>query len=123
VRAVTGHRGGAGDGVPVACVSAFVASAISGAAVSDGLGRAIGVTAACSSPSRPHRDDDRRHQARCAARCWAASCSASDARGHFGAAARGIAAFGLLFLLLVLRPGGLLAQNFAAREAAALRRV
>ncbi len=45
------------------------------------------------------------------------------AQAHFGAAAREIAAFGLLFLLLVLRPGGLLAQDFAAREAAALRRV
>ena len=45
------------------------------------------------------------------------------AQSHFGAAAREIAAFGLLFLLLVLRPGGLLAQDFAAREAAALRRV
>lgn len=45
------------------------------------------------------------------------------AQAHFGAAAREMAAFGLLFLLLVLRPGGLLAQDFAAREAAALRRV
>ncbi len=45
------------------------------------------------------------------------------AQAHFGSAAREIAAFGLLFLLLVLRPGGLLAQDFAAREAAALRRV
>jgi len=45
------------------------------------------------------------------------------AQAHFGAAAREIAAFGLLFLLLVLRPGGLLAQDFAVREAAALRRV
>jgi branched-subunit amino acid ABC-type transport system permease component len=45
------------------------------------------------------------------------------AQTHFGAAAREMAAFGLLFLLLVLRPGGLLAQDFAAREAAALRRV
>ncbi len=45
------------------------------------------------------------------------------AQAHFGAAAREIAAFGLLFLLLVLRPGGLLAQDFAAREASALRRV
>lgn len=45
------------------------------------------------------------------------------AQGWFGTAAREFAAFGLLFLLLVLRPGGLLAQDFAAREAAALRRV
>jgi branched-subunit amino acid ABC-type transport system permease component len=45
------------------------------------------------------------------------------AQGWLGAAGREFAAFGLLFLLLVLRPGGLLAQNFAAREAAALRRV
>jgi branched-subunit amino acid ABC-type transport system permease component len=45
------------------------------------------------------------------------------AQGWFGAAAREFAAFGLLFLLLVLRPGGLLAQDFATRDAAALRRV
>jgi branched-subunit amino acid ABC-type transport system permease component len=45
------------------------------------------------------------------------------AQGWFGTAAREFAAFGLLFLLLALRPGGLLAQDFAAREAAALRRV
>jgi len=45
------------------------------------------------------------------------------AQAEFGAAAREFASFGLLFLLLVLRPGGLFAQNFAAREAAALRRV
>lgn len=45
------------------------------------------------------------------------------AQAHFGAAAREIASFGLLFLLLVLRPGGLLAQDFALREAAAMRRV
>jgi branched-subunit amino acid ABC-type transport system permease component len=45
------------------------------------------------------------------------------AQGWLGTAAREFAAFGLLFLLLVLRPGGLLAQDFAAREAAALRRV
>jgi branched-subunit amino acid ABC-type transport system permease component len=45
------------------------------------------------------------------------------AQGWLGAAGREFAAFGLLFLLLVLRPGGLFAQDFAAREAAALRRV
>jgi branched-subunit amino acid ABC-type transport system permease component len=45
------------------------------------------------------------------------------AQGWLGAAGREFAAFGLLFLLLVLRPGGLLAQDFAARDAAALRRV
>ncbi len=44
-------------------------------------------------------------------------------QAQFGAAAREMASFGLLFLLLVLRPGGLFAQDFAAREAAALRRV
>ena len=45
------------------------------------------------------------------------------AQAHLGASGRELAAFGLLFLLLVLRPGGLLAQDFAARDAAALRRV
>jgi branched-chain amino acid transport system permease protein len=45
------------------------------------------------------------------------------AQAHLGAAGRELAAFGLLFLLLVLRPGGLFAQDFAARDAAALRRV
>ena len=45
------------------------------------------------------------------------------AQAQFGGSAKEFAAFGLLFLLLVLRPGGLLAQDFAARDAAALRRV
>lgn len=45
------------------------------------------------------------------------------AQAWFGTAAREFAAFGLLFLLLVLRPGGLFAQDFAVRDAAALRRV
>jgi branched-chain amino acid transport system permease protein len=45
------------------------------------------------------------------------------AQAQLGGAWREFAAFGLLFLLLVLRPGGLLAQDFAARDAAALRRV
>ena len=45
------------------------------------------------------------------------------AQSHLGGAWREFAAFGLLFLLLVLRPGGLLAQDFAARDAAALRLV
>src|SRR5688572_1996650 len=45
------------------------------------------------------------------------------AQAHLGGAWREFAAFGLLFMLLVLRPGGLLAQDFAARDAAALRRV
>lgn len=45
------------------------------------------------------------------------------ARAHLGGASREFATFGLLFLLLVLRPGGLLAQDFAVREAAAARRV
>ena len=45
------------------------------------------------------------------------------AQAYLGGAWREFVAFGLLFLLLVLRPGGLLAQDFAARDAAALRRV
>jgi branched-subunit amino acid ABC-type transport system permease component len=45
------------------------------------------------------------------------------AQAQFGGPAKEFAAFGLLFVLLVFRPGGLLAQDFAAREAAALRRV
>ena len=45
------------------------------------------------------------------------------AQAHLGGAYREFASFGLLFLLLIFRPGGLLAQDFAAREAAALRRV
>lgn len=44
------------------------------------------------------------------------------ALAHLGPAYREFASFGLLFLLLVLRPGGLLAQDFAARELAAARR-
>lgn len=45
------------------------------------------------------------------------------ALAYFGATYRELAAFGLLFVLLVLRPGGLLAQDFATRDAAAGRRV
>lgn len=45
------------------------------------------------------------------------------ALAYLGAAYREFASFGLLFALLVLRPGGLMAQGFAEREAAALRRV
>ncbi len=45
------------------------------------------------------------------------------AQAYLGGGWREFAAFGLLFLLLVLRPGGLLAQDFAARDAAALSRV
>ncbi len=44
------------------------------------------------------------------------------AKAHLGAWHE-FPVFGLLFLVLVLRPGGLLAQDFAARDAAALRRV
>jgi branched-subunit amino acid ABC-type transport system permease component len=42
---------------------------------------------------------------------------------YLGAALKEFAAYGALFLLLVLRPGGILAQGFASRESAALRRV
>jgi len=45
------------------------------------------------------------------------------AQSQLGGSAKEFAAFGLLLLLLVLRPGGLLAQDFAARDAAALSRV
>jgi branched-subunit amino acid ABC-type transport system permease component len=45
------------------------------------------------------------------------------AQSLLGGAFKEFAAFGLLFLLLVLRPGGILAQDFARREAAAYRRV
>lgn len=45
------------------------------------------------------------------------------AQAQLGGAWREFASFGLLFLLLVMRPGGLLAQDFALREAAAARRV
>jgi branched-subunit amino acid ABC-type transport system permease component len=47
----------------------------------------------------------------------------SLAQAQFGGSAKEFAAFGLLFVLLIFRPGGLLAQDFAQREAAALRRV
>ncbi len=46
-----------------------------------------------------------------------------QAEWYAGAVWRDIAAFLLLFLFLVARPGGLLAQRTAARELAALRRV
>jgi len=45
------------------------------------------------------------------------------AQAQLGGSGREFAAFGLLFLLLVVRPGGLLAQDFATRDAAAGRRV
>jgi branched-subunit amino acid ABC-type transport system permease component len=44
-------------------------------------------------------------------------------QAEFGAIMRDIAAYGLLFLFLIFRPGGIMAQGAAAREAAALRRV
>ena len=46
-----------------------------------------------------------------------------QAEWYAGAVWRDIAAFLLLFLFLIVRPGGLLAQHTAASELAALRRV
>ena len=46
-----------------------------------------------------------------------------QAEWYAGPVWRDIAAFMLLFLFLIVRPGGLLAQHTAARELAALRRV
>ncbi len=45
------------------------------------------------------------------------------AQQYFGAAHKEFASYGVLFVLLILRPGGLLAQGFAEREAASLKRV
>lgn len=47
----------------------------------------------------------------------------SHATWHLGTEYRDIAAYGLLFAFLVLRPGGLLGQRRAARERLAMRRV
>jgi branched-subunit amino acid ABC-type transport system permease component len=44
-------------------------------------------------------------------------------QAEFGAIMRDMAAYALLFLFLIFRPGGIMAQGTAAREAAALRRV
>ncbi len=44
-------------------------------------------------------------------------------QAEFGAILRDLAAYLLLFLFLIFRPGGVMAQGAAAREAAALRRV
>jgi branched-subunit amino acid ABC-type transport system permease component len=44
-------------------------------------------------------------------------------QAEFDAIMRDMAAYALLFLFLIFRPGGIMAQGVAAREAAALRRV
>jgi branched-subunit amino acid ABC-type transport system permease component len=49
--------------------------------------------------------------------------AAALAQTYLGGAGRDFVNFGLLFLLLVVRPGGFFAQDFARREAEALRRV
>ena len=46
----------------------------------------------------------------------------SSARGWLGAPYHDLAAFGLLFVLLILRPGGLFGQGIARRDAAAFAR-